>query len=192
MKVDKDSKVIVDYTVTDASVHDSQELENLVDRKKDKSLYADSAYKGEEIEKCLGNNMENNIIEKGYRNNPLTGEQIEKNRAKSKIRCRIEHVFGHMTNSFKGISIRSIGIKRAAFNIGLLNLTYNVCRYKFLEAHAWRAKYVHFPFREEKPEQLILEMATKVISKIIKCRFSSVVIWNQGFTEKNAVFRGAL
>jgi IS5 family transposase len=136
VKVDKDSKVIVAYTVTDASVHDSQELENLVDKKKDKSLFADSAYKGEEIEKCLGKNVENNIIEKGYRNKPLTDEQKERNRAKSKIRCRIEHVFGYMTNSFKGISIRSIGKERAEFNIGLLNLTYNVCRYNFLEARA--------------------------------------------------------
>jgi IS5 family transposase len=136
VKVDKDSKVIVAYTVTDASVHDSQELENLVDKKEDKSLFADSAYKGEEIEKCLGKKMENNIIEKGYRNKPLTEEQKERNRAKSKIRCRIEHVFGYMTNSFKGISIRSIGKERAEFNIGLLNLTYNVCRYNFLEARA--------------------------------------------------------
>lgn len=134
VKIDKDSKLIVHYTVTDASVHDSQELAHLVNKKKDKSLFADSAYKGEDIEKCLGKNIENNIIEKGYRNKPLTKEQQENNRAKSKIRCRIEHVFGHMTNSFKGISIMSVGMKRAAFNIGLLNLTYNLCRYKFLEA----------------------------------------------------------
>jgi IS5 family transposase len=134
VKVDKDSKVIVAYTVTDAKVHDSQELENLVNKKKDKSLFADSAYKGEEIERCLGKKIKNNIIEKGYRNKPLTEEQKENNRAKSKIRCRIEHVFGYMTNSFKGISIRSIGKPRAEFNIGLLNLTYNVCRYNFLEA----------------------------------------------------------
>lgn len=134
VKVDKDSKLIVGFTVTSANIHDSQELENLIDKRKDKSLYADSAYKGEEIEKCLGENIENNIIEKGYRNKPLTEQQKERNREKSKIRVRVEHVFGHMTNSFKGISIRSIGLKRAVFNIGLLNLTYNLCRYKFLEA----------------------------------------------------------
>jgi transposase, IS5 family len=136
VKVDKDSKLIVGFTVTSANIHDSQELENLIDKRKDKSLYADSAYKGEQIEKCLGENIENNIIEKGYKNKPLTEEQKDSNREKSKIRVRVEHVFGHMTNSFKGISIRSIGLKRAVFNIGLLNLTYNLCRYKFLEAQA--------------------------------------------------------
>ena len=133
VKVDKDSKLIVDYTVTSANIHDSQELVNLIDKRKDKSLYADSAYKGEEIEKCLGDKIENNIIEKGYRNNPLTESQKEKNKEKSKIRVRVEHVFGFMTNSLRGISIRSIGKARAEFNIGLLNLTYNLCRFKFLE-----------------------------------------------------------
>ena len=50
----------------------------------------------------------------------------------SKIRCRIEHVFAYMTMSMHGLSVRSIGIERAAFNIGLTNLVYNLCRYSFL------------------------------------------------------------
>lgn len=132
VKADKDSKIIVDYRVTDASVHDSQELENLVDRKKDKSLYADSAYKGEEIEKCLGKKIVNNINEKGHRNKSLTALQKKMNRKKSKIRARVEHVFGFMTKSLRGIAIRSIGMARATFNIGLMNLTYNMCRYRYL------------------------------------------------------------
>ena len=136
VKVDKDSKLIVDYTVTGANIHDSQELKNLIDKKKDRSVYADSAYKGEVIEKCLGENIENNIIEKGYRNKPLTEQQKERNREKSKIRVRVEHVFGFMTNSLRGISVRSIGKARADFNIGLLNLTYNICRYRYLETQS--------------------------------------------------------
>jgi len=134
VKADKDSKIIIDYTVTDASVHDSQELGNLVDRRNDKALYADSAYKGEEIEKCLGRTVENKIIEKGYRNKPLTEKQKRSNRRKSKTRVRVEHIFGFMTKSLRGIMIRSIGMGRAAFNIGMLNLTYNMCRYRYLTA----------------------------------------------------------
>jgi transposase, IS5 family len=132
IKADKDSKLIVDYTVTPAHVHDSQELENLVDKKKDKALYGDSAYKGEDVEKCLGRKIENHICEKGYRNKPLTKKQMAKNRKKSKVRARVEHIFGFMTNSMGGISIRSIGLQRAKFGIGLMNLTYNLCRFKFL------------------------------------------------------------
>jgi hypothetical protein len=37
-----------------------------------------------------------------------------------------------MTNSMHGLTLRSIGLKRADFNIGLTNLIYNLFRYEFL------------------------------------------------------------
>ena len=76
--------------------------------------------------------IRNEVCEKGYRNKLLTEEQKENNRRKSKIRCRIEHVFGFMTMSMHGLTVRSIGIARATFHIGLTNLVYNLCRYSFL------------------------------------------------------------
>ncbi|MBR1885918.1 MAG: transposase, partial [Schwartzia sp.] len=72
------------------------------------------------------------IHEKGYRNHPLTEAQKESNRKKSKIRVRIEHIFGFMTMSLHNLTVRSIGIARATFNAGLTNLLYNLCRYEFL------------------------------------------------------------
>jgi len=136
IKADATSKIITDYTVTPANVHDSQELKNLVDKKKDKVLYADSAYKGEEIEKCLGRKIENQICEKGYRNNPLTKKQMKANRKKSRTRSRVEHIFAYMTNSMGGITIRTIGLARAEFAIGIMNLVYNLNRYRFLVMQA--------------------------------------------------------
>ena len=136
VKVDKKSKIITDYEVTSAEVHDSQELENLIDGKKDKIIYADSAYTGEEVQKCIPKNVKNRIHEKGYRNRPLTKTQIRNNKEKSKIRVRVEHVFGAM-NHFGGIFIRTIGIARAELQIGLLNLAYNMKRYAYImEANA--------------------------------------------------------
>jgi IS5 family transposase len=132
INADQESKIITAYTVTPANVHDSQELGNLIDPEKDKVLYADSAYKGEEIERCLGEEIENRICEKGYRNNPLTKRQIKSNRKKSKVRARVEHIFGHMTQAMGGITVRTIGFARAKFNIGLMNLSYNLSRYRFL------------------------------------------------------------
>ena len=70
--------------------------------------------------------------EKGYRGKPLTDEQKESNRKKSKTRCRIEHVFGFMTVSVHGLTIRSIGLDRAKFQIGLTNLVYYICRYSII------------------------------------------------------------
>ena len=45
-KVDAGSKLIAGYEITDASVHDSQALDALLDKKQDKEqeLYAESAY----------------------------------------------------------------------------------------------------------------------------------------------------
>ncbi|MDI6795121.1 MAG: IS5 family transposase, partial [bacterium] len=104
IKADTKSKLIESYTVTDASVHDSQTLEKLLDEKdKGQPLYADSAYTGENQEATIEEKkMINRVHEKGYRNTPLTETQKENNRGKSKIRARIEHIFGHIENSMDG------------------------------------------------------------------------------------------
>ena len=94
-KVDNKGKFIKKYTVTDAAVHDSQALDDLLDEEdKGQDLYADSAYTGEKQEATISKyEMNNNVHEKGYRNNPLTEEQKASNTIKSKTRARVEHVF---------------------------------------------------------------------------------------------------
>jgi len=131
IKIDKKSKIIIKYRTTSAEVHDSQELKNLIEGGKDKRLYGDSAYTGEEVQNCIPETVANRIHEKGYRNRPLTKTQERNNATKSRIRARVEHVFARM-NHFGGIIIRTIGIRRAEFQIGLLNLTYNIARYVYL------------------------------------------------------------
>jgi transposase, IS5 family len=131
-KVDTKSKFINKYVVTDASVHDSQVLDDLLEEKdKDQELHADSAYTGEEQDKTIAKyEMKNNVHEKGYRNKPLTEEQKANNTKKSKIRARVEHVFGFMEQSMNGLALKSVGIIRATGMIGLINLTYNLFRYE--------------------------------------------------------------
>ena len=131
-KVDTKSKFINTYCVTDASVHDSQALGNLLDENDEgQTLHADSAYTGEDQEATIVDyKMENQVHEKGYRNKPLTDEQKASNTHKSKTRARVEHVFGFMEQSMNGLYIKSIGIVRATGIIGLINLTYNLFRYE--------------------------------------------------------------
>ena len=131
-KADTKSKFIDKYKVTDASVHDSQVLDDLlVEQDKGQDLHADSAYTGEDQENVISKyNMNNKVHEKGYRNKPLTEEQKTNNREKSKTRARVEHVFGFMEQSMNGLFIKSVGIKRAEGIIGLINLTYNLFRYE--------------------------------------------------------------
>ena len=131
VKIDKKSKIITKYSVTNASVHDSQELKNLIDGKKDKVIYGDSAFTGEEVQKCIPKHIKIRIHEKGYRNRPLTKTQERQNTVKSRIRARVEHIFAAM-QQFGGKTIRTIGIARAKLQIGLLNLAYNLKRYAYL------------------------------------------------------------
>jgi len=129
-KEDAGSKIIVKYLVTDASVHDSQATEELLDEKDEgEDFYADSAYSGKPQEKIIAaKKMINKVCEKGARNRPLTEEQKTGNREKSKIRSRVEHIYGFMEMSMNGMYIQCIGIKRATAIIGLMNLTYNMYR----------------------------------------------------------------
>lgn len=130
VKVDQKSKLIMTYTVTDASVHDSQPLEELLDKKdQGQKLYADSAYTGQAQEEVIeGAKMINLVHEKGYKGRPLTKKQMKNNRKKSQYRARVEHVFGFMEISMKGMYIKTIGMVRATGIIGLMNLTYNILR----------------------------------------------------------------
>ena len=131
-KVDTKSKFIKKFVVTDASVHDSQALDLLLDEEDaNQDLHGDIAYTGEEQEDTITKHkMINKVNEKGYRNKPLTEEQKLSNRQKSKTRARVEHVFGFMEQSMNGLFIRSVGIVRATGIIGLINLTYNLFRYE--------------------------------------------------------------
>jgi len=130
IKADERSKLIDDYAVTSASVHDSQTLEELLTTEdKGQDLHADSAYTGPNQEATINKvGMNNQVHEKGYRNKPLTAEQRESNRKKSKKRARVEHIFGFIENSMNGTYIRTIGKHRAKVIIGLTNLVYNIFR----------------------------------------------------------------
>ena len=131
VKCDEKSKFITGYTVTDASVHDSQPFAGLITKEDEgKPVSADSAYVGEETAKVLTEEKKvvPQIIEKAYRGKPLTDQQIAENKEKSKVRVRVEHIFGFIENSMNGSTIKTIGIKRATALIGLINLTYNMFR----------------------------------------------------------------
>ena len=92
-------------------------------------MYADSAYRSAAAETMLaGKEVTSQIHERAYRNRPLTDAQQETNRQKSKVRARIEHVFGCMSQSMRGFYLRYIGKRRNAAAIGFINLIDNLAR----------------------------------------------------------------
>ena len=131
VRADAESVIITDYVVTSASVHDSQTLGDLIGAdNKGESLFADSAYKSAATDEWLEElEVTNYIHDKAARNKPLNTLQLEFNRLKSTVRCRIEHVFGCVENSMGGPELEYIGLARISTGIGLSNLAYNFKRY---------------------------------------------------------------
>ncbi|HMK21266.1 MAG TPA: IS5 family transposase [Terriglobales bacterium] len=138
VNADKTHKLIRDYAVTDAAVHDSRVLDELLDKTNTgKDVFGDSAYRSIEIEeKLAARGFRSRICGRGARGHPLSAAAQAANRAKSRIRARIEHVFGAQETAPGGRLVRTIGIVRARAKIGLQNLVYNIRRLATLERMA--------------------------------------------------------
>lgn len=135
IKVDSGSKLIDEFEVTTASVHDGQVLVELLDETdQGQPIYADSAYYSEENRKALKRRKIGCMIQKrGSRYVTLTAKQQIANRIKSKTRCRVEHIFASIHNRARGFGVRCIGLTRAAAEITLQNLVYNMTRMIYLD-----------------------------------------------------------
>ena len=131
-------KFIRDYDVTDAALHDSRVFHELLDATNSNAdLYADSAYNSEAmIELAKEAGFRPKIQRKGNRHRKLTTRKRQGNRTRSRIRCRVEHVFGMQAMTAGNLVLRSIGIIRAKAKIGLRNLAYNIRRYGMLVSTA--------------------------------------------------------
>jgi len=136
VNVDAGCKLIRKYQVTDASVHDSRMLPALLDAdNKSRDVYADPAYRSAAIEQHLR--------ERGYRSRihhkatrgdsggpgGLSERQRATNRRRSRVRARVEHVFGNGPGQLGPAILRGVGILRSAMRIGVRNLVYNMTRY---------------------------------------------------------------
>ena len=135
VNVDRRHKLVRRYQVTDAAVHDSQVVEDILDADNTASdVWADSAYRSAEIEAKLGEKgLKSRIHRKGHRNKPLNEREKRGNETRSKVRARVEHVFGAQSNDMGGTLVRGIGLVRAKARIGLKNLAYNMRRLVQLE-----------------------------------------------------------
>ena len=134
--VDAEHKIIRNYEVTPANTHDSQAFAELLDlRNEDREVYGDSAYFSSKLTKLvvlLGLFPLMNI--RGVKGKKPSAYAKAVNRKRSKIRSRVEHVFGAMKQKMHDTTMRCIGFARAKTKIGLRNLAYNLTRYDFLLA----------------------------------------------------------
>jgi IS5 family transposase len=96
VNADAKHKLIRHYQVTDASVHDGRKFDGLLNKTNTSAdVYADSAYRSAAIEaKLKARGLRSRIHQRASRNHALSKAQVNANHQKSKVRARIEHVFG--------------------------------------------------------------------------------------------------
>jgi IS5 family transposase len=133
--VDVKHKLIRDYEVSPASVHDSQVFEQLLDQdNRSRDVWADSAYRSEEkLRELKKRKFREHLQRKGCRHKPLTDRETRGNRTRSRIRSRVEHIFGVQAMRAGDLILRTIGLIRAKAKIGLRNLAYNLDRFCVLQ-----------------------------------------------------------
>ena len=130
INADRRYKFVRDYEVTEASLHDSQKFDDLIDANNTSSdFWADSAYRSTKTERTLSEKCyHSHIHRKARRGKPLGTRQKKANKTRSKVRVRVEHVFGFQERSMGGKFVRTIGLARASVKIGMMNLVYNMSR----------------------------------------------------------------
>lgn len=133
IKADVKSKLITNFEVTPASVHDSQMIDELLEPSdKGQKLYADSAYyKHERIEQLEEKGIVPRIPQKAARYIELSEEQKRDYRKIASKRCRVEHIFAWLKQK-GGYLIRGVGIKRVTARITLRLIGYNLSRAVYL------------------------------------------------------------
>jgi len=112
--VDHQIKLIHSVAVTAANVHDSQLLGDLL-HGDETHVWGDSAYAGQKkrlYEKAP--QAKDFTQKKGSRYRKLTEAEQSANRYKSKIRSRVEHVFGVMKRQFGFTKVRYRGLDKNA------------------------------------------------------------------------------
>lgn len=131
ISIDVKHKLIRCFEVTSADAHDSNVFDELLDAgNTSRDVWADSAYRSQDrIAELQEMGYREHLQRKGSRNRKLTAWEQQGNRTRSKIRSRIEHIFGVQTQRAGNMILRGIGIIRAATKIGFRNLAYNLDRY---------------------------------------------------------------
>lgn len=134
INIDRRHKLVRCYAVTDAACHDSQPFQSIVDGDNTaRDIWADSAYRSAATEETLAKaGFRSRIHRRARRGHKLSAREVAGNKTRSKVRARVEHVFGAMVTSMGGKLVRTIGLARARTKIGLQNLTYNMQRFIYL------------------------------------------------------------
>lgn len=112
--VDSKTKLVHSIVITPANVHDSQVLGDLLHGDESR-VWGDSAYAGQAgVIKTSAPNAKDFTQNKGSRYRKLSDAERAKNRNKSKVRAKVEHVFGVLKGQFGYKKVRYRGLEKNA------------------------------------------------------------------------------
>jgi IS5 family transposase len=115
--VDSKNKLIHSVVATAANMHDAHVLEDLLHGEETR-VWGDSAYSSQREKMCRAAPAARDFTnEKGYRHLPLTDRQREKNRTKSGVRAKVEHVFFVIKRVFGFTKVRYRGLDKNAHRL---------------------------------------------------------------------------
>lgn len=113
---------------TPGNEHDSQALEKLL-TESERELYADKAYASDKHDKLLAERgIDNRILHKAKRNQPLSEAQKQQNRTWSSVRSGVERVFGILKQHYGIGKARYLGLARNQTRFMLTAMAYNIKR----------------------------------------------------------------
>ena len=124
--VDSRNKLIHSVAATAANVHDSQALPNLLHGNETR-VWGDAAYSGQrDVLRQHAPCAKNFIQMKAHRHQPLSDMERARNRTKSKVRAKVEHVFLVMKRILGWAKVRYRGLAKNTnwlfVSCGLTNL----------------------------------------------------------------------
>jgi IS5 family transposase len=124
--VDRQSKVVHAVVATAANVHDSTVLEDLL-HGEETDVWGDSAYQGQgDTIKAHAPNARDRTNKRAKRKGVVNQAEQARNRRKSRVRARVEHVIGVIKLKFGFAKVRYRGLEKNANRLfattGLANL----------------------------------------------------------------------
>uniref|UniRef100_UPI0003B4F797 IS5 family transposase n=1 Tax=Thermodesulfatator atlanticus TaxID=501497 RepID=UPI0003B4F797 len=124
--VDPKSEFVTEFVCTPANVHDSQVLEELLEGE-EKAIFADKAYDSQEIrQRCRQEERFCGVLYRGCRGRSLSKKQKKLNKIFSRIRSKVEKVFGIFSLHLNRTKARYVGLFANEIHLFLTCFTYNV------------------------------------------------------------------
>jgi IS5 family transposase len=124
--IDAKTKIIHSTEFTPANVHDSDMFDHLLNGK-EKAILADKGYANEHRKSRLRKEgIYCGVLNKGYRNRPLSSKQQKRNKILSAVRNAVERPFAFMKHVLEYDHCRYYTLRRNRFQFNMAAVIYNL------------------------------------------------------------------